>query len=348
MIKRRPVVSLTYGARNCRDVYYASRIANFVGSDHHWFDLPNGKWVEQYVDLHLDLTEGFHSWIHSNGMSTLAPARELMDVNLTGWDGGTVFAYPEGPDFFHFNAVNDQALLVDLFSKFNQKFTWPSITEAEESLLYSQPVWRKVQGLAFESFRTELSKYLDYRAEVRGQYFFLRNHCARLTQYFTVFTRSHVEVRFPFFDYDLFDFIFSLPIKMITYRKLYRAVIQRETPQLAYIPYEKDEFLPTTHKVVWGVHAAGVKMKRRINRHLWKVFPTHGTLYADYENYLRNELREWAEDILFDRRTTEHGIFEPSFLHSLMQCHLANREPWTIGKIAPLITYEMMLRRYVD
>jgi hypothetical protein len=31
-----------------------------------------------------------------------------------------------------------------------------------------------------------------------------------------------------------------------------------------------------------------------------------------------------------------------------MSRHLAGREPWTIGKIAPLITFEMMMRRYFD
>jgi hypothetical protein len=31
-----------------------------------------------------------------------------------------------------------------------------------------------------------------------------------------------------------------------------------------------------------------------------------------------------------------------------MDRHGSNREQWTIGKIAPLITYEMMLRQFVD
>ncbi|MGZ9166978.1 MAG: asparagine synthetase B family protein, partial [Anaerolineales bacterium] len=279
MIERRPVASLTYGARNCRDVYYASRIAKVVGSDHHWVDLPNGEWVKDYADFHLELTEGFHSWIHAHGMSTLSQARELMDVNLTGWDGGTVMAYPESPEFFHFKAVDDQALVADLFSKFNQRFTWPSITEGEERLLYSEAMGKQLHGLAFESFRSELSKYLGYRADVRGQYFFLRNHCTRLTQNFTIFTRSHVEVRFPFFDYDLFNFIYSLPTQMLTYRRLYREVIQREMSKLAYIPYDHDEFLPTTQSLVRGIHAAAVNMKYRINRHLWEIFPEMDTLY---------------------------------------------------------------------
>jgi len=96
------------------------------------------------------------------------------------------------------------------------------------------------------------------------------------------------------------------------------------------------------------MHALAVKLKRRFNRHLWPIFPERYTLYADYENYLRDELRSWAENILFDRRTAERGIFNPAFLRTLMDRHLSGLEEWTIGKIAPVITYEMMLRRFCD
>lgn len=84
------------------------------------------------------------------------------------------------------------------------------------------------------------------------------------------------------------------------------------------------------------------------HRHLWPIFPEHHTLYADYENYLRGELCDWADGILFDRRTAEHGIFNPSFLRTLMDRHLSGLEEWTIGKIAPIMTYEMVLRRFYD
>ncbi len=348
MIERRPIVSVTYGARNCRDVYYANRIAKVVGSDHHWFDFPDGKWVEQVADFHLELTEGFHSWIHAHGMSTLPRARELMEVNLTGWDGGTVMGHPESIEPLQTSPVDDAALITRLFYLFNKDFTWPSITEGEENLLYRDSFRKKMQGLAFDSFKAELSCYLGCRRDVRGEYFYINNHCRRLTQNFVVFTRSHVEVRFPFFDYDLIDFLYSLPAHVRGHRSLYRAMIQREMPKLAYIPYDHDEFLPTTRPLLRGVHAETVKLKRRINRHIKPIFPELHPLYADYEGYLRGDLREWAENILYDRRTTERGIFEPSFLCSLMQRHLSNLEEWTIGKIAPIITYEMMLRRYYD
>jgi asparagine synthase (glutamine-hydrolysing) len=348
MIDRRPIVSLTYGVDDCRDVFYAGRIAKVVGSDHYWFDLSNGDWVKENLDFHLDLTEGFHSWIHAHGISTLPKARQLMDVNLTGWDGGTVMGHKEQIEPLQVSSVDDAAFITRLFYLFNQKYTWPSITEAEENLLYCQPIHSKLQGLAFESFRDEISNYLDYRSDLRGEYFYLNNHSRRLTHNLVTFTRSHIEVRFPFFDYDLIEFLYSISAEVRGHQKLYRSVIQRQTPQLAYIPYDHDEFLPTTHTVIRDTHALSVKLKRRINRHLWSIFPQLKTLYADYENYLRTDLREWAESILFDQRTVERGIFDPKYLRSLMDRHLSKQEEWTIGKIAPIITYEMMLRRYYD
>ena len=348
MIDRRPVVSLTYGVRNCRDVYYARRIARVVGSNHHWFDLPDGKWVEEYADFHLELTEGFHSWIHAHGMSTLPQARELMDVNLTGWNGGAIMGLPRLIEPLQVSAVDDMAFIARVFDKTCQEYTWPSITESEENFLYCDSLRKQMQGLAFDSFRTELSRYLGYRPDVRGEYYYNNEHGRRLTQNFVIFTRSHIEVRAPFYDYDLFDFLYSLPAQIRKDRKLYRHMVQREMPKLTNIPYDHDEFLPTTRQVVREIHSTAIKIKRRINRHVGHMFPERQTLYADYENYLRHELREWAESILFDRRTTERGIFDPSFLRTLMQRHLSDLEEWTIGKIAPLMTYEMMLRRYVD
>jgi len=271
MIERRPVVSLTYGVHNCRDVHYARRIARAVGSDHHWVDLPDGEWVKEHVGFHLDLTEGFHSWIHAHGISTLPQARQLMDVNLTGWCGGTVMGHDFLTEPLQRSAVDDAALVTRLFHLFNQKYTWPSVTEAEESLLFCEPIRSQVQGLALDSFRAELSRYLDYRSDVRSSYFYIGNHICRLTQNLVTFARSHIEVRFPFWDYALFEFLYSLPASLRGHRVLYRAVMQRQTPRLVYIPYDHDEFLPTTQPLIRGMHALAVKLKHRFNRHLWPI-----------------------------------------------------------------------------
>lgn len=348
LVETRPVASLTYGRAGSRDVHYARRIARAVGSEHHWFAFPDGRWVQDHVAAHLELTEGFHSWIHAHGMSTLAAARGLMDVNLTGWDGGTVMGHEESFDPLQVEAVDDTALALRLFHRFNQDFTWPSLTEAEEALLYQEPLRDQLRGLAFASFREELAPFLAYRRDVRNEYFYIRNHCRRLTQNLVVFTRSHVEVRFPFFDYALFDALYAVPTAVRGHQRLYRAVIRRETPRLSRIPYDHDERLPTDRSLLRALHALPRRVMGQFNRRVAPLFHERATLYADYDSYLRHELRPWAEHILFDRRTADRGIFDPAFLRTLLDRHLSAREVGMIGKIAPIISYEMMLRRFLD
>jgi len=348
LIDRRPVPSITYGKEDCRDVYYARRIANTLGSDHTWVELLDSAWVKNCVDLHLELTEGFHSWIHMHGMNTLDVARSQMDINLIGWDGGTVMGGRVLIEPLVTEAVDDSALILRLYQRFNQDFTWPSINEAEEYLLFEESIRSEIKGLAFESFKDEFEKYLLYRNDIRGEYFYIDNHCKRLTFNMVAFYRSHIEVRFPYFDYELFSFLHSIPSILRADKRLFRAIIKSETPELSLIPYDHDELLPMPDNLRRKTHSIGVRLKRRISKHIWPVFTERPTLYADYEDYLRRDLRSWAEEILFDPRTANRGIFNQAFLRSLMARHCSGLEQWTIGKIAPLITYEMMLRRFID
>jgi asparagine synthase (glutamine-hydrolysing) len=246
------------------------------------------------------------------------------------------------------NAVDDQALVNRMFYMFNHKFTWPSLQESEERLLFAEPYRSQLRGVALESFRQEIAPFLSLRQDVRAELFYVRNHCGRLTHNMVTFARSHLEVRFPYFDYRLFEFLYAIPASVRGPRQLYHAVLDRELPHLARIPYDRDELLPTSRRWRRGLHAAGVRIRRSINRNVRPVFPERSTLYADYETYLRHELRPWAEGILYDRRTTERGYFDPAFVRSLMTRHLSGLEFWTIGKIAPIVTYELMLRQLVD
>lgn len=368
-VEQFPVSTLSYGRKTCRDVHYANQIAKAVGSDHYWVDLPNANWVTEQVDFHLTLTEGYHSWIHAHGMNTLPLARHVMQVNLTGWDGGTVMGHKDSIEPEQLYAVSDLTLTNRLFKLFNQHYTWPSTTEAEESQLYQPAIRANLRGVAFDSLQHELAPYLGLRPDVRGEYFYIHNHCRRLTHNMVTFTRSHVEVRFPFFDYDLFDFLYSIPATIRGDKKLYRTMLQSYLPHLVNIPSDKDNLPPTTkwwrqipYKLLNATRERTYQLldilsndlppiptMRHREHPVWRKFLLdRHTLYADYENYLRTELRFWAEGILFADRTTQRGLFNSDYLRALMKHHQAGLEEWTIGKIAPLITYEMMLRRFYD
>jgi asparagine synthase (glutamine-hydrolysing) len=340
---RLPITTITYGLQGCRDVAYARRISAAVGTDHHYFEVPDGKWVEEYADLHLELTEGFHSWIHAHGISVLGQVRPLMDVNLTGLHGAPI----NWEDSALFQAQDDHAFSCQMFYLLSQETTWPSVREAEARLVFSPRLSAQTRGLAFDSLRAELVNYAGLPYDQRAAAFSCSTD-RRLFQYYTVFHRSHLEQRFPFYDYRYFEFIHALPPEMLFKRKLRRAVILSLMPSLAHVPYDKDD-LPITGSEASRLTAKLVyKGKSFVHRHVAPVFPEYATLYADYENWLRNELRAWGEGILLGERTLQRDIFEPEFLRSLWRRHQSGLELHTIGKIAPLMTFEMMLRRFYD
>ncbi|HEY9088702.1 MAG TPA: asparagine synthase-related protein [Anaerolineaceae bacterium] len=339
----RPPVTATFGYPTSRDVVYANQIARAMRSEHYWFDLPDGQWVPQYVDFHLQLTEGFHSWLHMHGITMLDSLRGVMDVNLTGWDGGTVMGHLDHINEIYNSPVDEWTVALRTYHQFINSYTWPGLADSEERLLFTPQYGRQVYGLALESMLAEFSRFWKYRPVYAAEYFYVVNHCWRSTGNMVKTMRSAMEVRFPFWDYDLIDFMYSLPPHIRRDQLLYRTIITRRMPRLAYIPYDKQEYLPTVQKLPHAAQKTAVRLLKRL-----KLFPQHPTLYADYEKYLRSELRGWAEDILFSPRTAQRGIFNMDFVRSLMDRHLAGHEPWTIGKIAPLITYEMVMREYFD
>jgi len=189
----------------------------------------------------------------------------------------------------------------------------------------------------------EFSRFWPMRNEYAAEYFYLVNHCCRHTFHMVTTMRSSVEARFPFWDYDLIDFIYSLPPQIRRDQLMYRTIITRQTPRLALVPYDKQEYLPSVNPGVYAAHKYSVRALKKL-----RLFPVYTQFYADYENYLRHDLCQWAEDILFGPRAQERGIFNLDFVRSLMKRHLAGKEDWILGKIAPLITYEMVLREYFD
>jgi asparagine synthase (glutamine-hydrolysing) len=71
-------------------------------------------------------------------------------------------------------------------------------------------------------------------------------------------------------------------------------------------------------------------------------------LYADYEEYLRKDLRPWVEELLFGKHSLIRDWFDRAAVRSLWERHLSGRELWTIGKLMPLVTIEQVMRRFFD
>jgi asparagine synthase (glutamine-hydrolysing) len=341
-----PITTITFGQQGCRDMIYAQKIASELSTEHHCFKFQNGKWLENFADFHMELTEGFHSWVHAHGISILGHVRQLIDVNLTGLGGGQPPI--DWEDKTLLCSKDDISFSCRLFDVLSQKATWPSISEIEEKYLFSSKISSQMHNLAFESFRFELSKFDFLPYAQRAGYFAICNTDRRLFQYYTVFNKSHFEQRFPFYNYPYFEFVNALPPEMLFQRRLRRAIILNKMPRLARVPYDKDNLPITNNNMSYLSFKLLQKCKSAVNRYLRPMFPEHASLNADYEYWLRSELREWGEGIMLGKQIQERDIFNPEFLRSLWQRHLSGLEVNYIGKLAPIMTYEMMLRRFYD
>lgn len=345
-VGRRPA-ALTYGSPESRDAYYAKRVAEQAGLSHHICARSDGHWVRQYWRQHLMLTDASHSWIHMHGIYALEDARAHMDVNLSGFAGDGALSGSNLRDIYV--AANDEAsYAAAMFYGLTMLENWPGMSETDEQLLFTKETFELVKGKAFGSLRHALAPYSTYVQPLRTELFLEYAVDIRHYAHYLSFKRSAIEVGLPFVDPDLLDFVCRLPA---TYRKgqrLSRAVLQRLSPSLSLIPYDYDEMLPTNNTALRTTHHFVSRLKRRTQKALGLARPHRSTLHSDYETWLRTDLRDWGESILFDRRVEDRGLFNPEFIRSIWNRHQSGKEVATIGKIAPIMSYELMLREFVD
>ena len=198
-------------------------------------------------------------------------------------------------------------------------------------------------ALAEASFYEELARTSDYPEPYRSDFFYIQQRVCRSTHNMIVFQRAAFEVRCPYFDYRLVEFLYRLPEAVYAGPDLHRHVLTRGSPELAGVPYDADEELPHASPRVRLQYRMQRKARRLLYRTLAIGAPQRSRVYADYENYLRKELRAWSEGFLLNGRLIEQGYFHPHYINTLWQRHLAGNEPWTVGKFASLITIAMVL-----
>jgi len=339
------VHSFTFGHPESNDVRYAAQIAQAVQSEHHLHPYLDGHWIKDYADQHLALTEGFQPWIHMHGLSMLAEARETVDINLSGL-GDLIWINKKFTPPELMGAPDDTAFTAMLYERYKSGYSWPGLSEGEANSLYTPAYDKRLKGLAYESFLQELQPYESLPIPQRVVAFNHANHFSRHLIYHAVSGRAYLEYRLPFFDLALQTFCYALPYQQWMHRKLEMAIIERDFPALARIPSTLDD-LPLTNRGgvrmrAWFSH----KFRHYFNRYVRPAFPELLTLYADYEGWLRSDLRDWAAGILLSDEALAREIFRPEALHSLLNRHNSGIEEWTIGKISQLITLEMTLRKF--
>jgi asparagine synthase (glutamine-hydrolysing) len=343
--KAQGLPTLTYGHPESRDMRLAAKVARLARTKHYEFPIQDSRWLLDAIDLHLSLVEGQHTWTNAHGMAVLPRARELFEVCLTGVGAIILSSFTVTPTMAE--APDHQAFVAAMADFYLNRHSWPSLSEYEAMRVYGKEHSKELQGLALKSLEGELAALNHHNRALGSLFFNIQNHDRRLIAGIITYKNSHIENRLPYYDYSLVELGGHLRPEWRPHRAMKWRYLQRFAPRFALIPHDKDLRLPTENVLLRRLHSLYVRSSRALREAVGRPIADR-TLHTDFESDLRGVLKDWAESIVLDERTLSRGIFSPEALRSMFDRHMSGNEVHTIGKLAPIMTYEMVLRRFID
>lgn len=308
------------------DVVIAETISKRIGTFHHFLFLER-DYISKYAKELVWVNEGASDATCGHLFSILDEIKNFVDIIIDGTSGDMIMGSFVKKEFF---SLKSDALLNFIYGNINYPYS-----ESELGLLYKKGYHKKIECIPYESFISEFKKIpLSYPAN-RFDYFILQNKLRRWLFSGLVNIRSRIEVRSPFYDYDLIDFVLTIPPKLRLNQYLYKRYLLRCFPALASLP--QGNGVPVKVNIVkkpffWLHRKVGKKIKgKRI----------------DFAALLRNESRGFIKTILLDERTLERGYFEVDFIKRIIDEHMEKRENHT-AKLTSLVTFELWNRMFVD
>jgi len=179
-----------------------------------------------------------------------------------------------------------------------------------------------------------------------SQYFYFTTRGRRFVWSLPLLNRNFVEVGFPGFDYDMFDFGTSLPINLRMEANLYRKILLINFPELKDIPWAKTGLPLTKYQSPLS------KLKNKIKSYNYYIEKlTRYKFSFDKENWgyrfaHDHKFRQPFLNILLDKRTSNRGHVTEKNIRQLIEYQQKGKAPFSL--IERLATIEMFYRMFMD
>lgn len=222
--------TFTFGYPESQERRLAQAVSVRLGSEHYCISPGETDWRENYLAC-AQICEGMASVLHGHIMMILSVIKQRSDVVLDGLSGDMIFGSHLSSSMVHSPMPDDCADWL-LNHKYNSSFT---VTELKllvvdkrllECLCFLGDAIKGRVGLCQSNLWANVADYLNFRERQRR---FILNGNTLL--------RSAVEVRTPFYDYDLMDFALSLPPRFRLNKCLYKDALRDLFPHLRDIPH---------------------------------------------------------------------------------------------------------------
>lgn len=346
------VFAFTLGMKNASDLHIAKMLCDKLQIPHHSYQLTAEN-LRNFARKAVSLTDGMFMFQHSYGSYSIY--RELkshFDIVLMGTAGGFMRGYFLGKDIL--NVGSDRELAEKLFRKTN------SLVPINEQDKFFSPAYKHILKYPFHNLREEIAKAGDMSMANKTDYFFLQNRTRRFNNLGLVLLRNFFEVRTPFFDYNLIDYIQTIPPSFRLNNRVRRQVFSTNYPELGTIPLVG---APGFHNIPMARHLVSGPLESKIGSYLSRTWIMSGQKLqsissarlkfidprpiADINYWFRTELRDFIESILLDSETLARPYFNHKYIAELIRAHVTGKKNLA-DILGALVTFELWHRMFFD
>jgi asparagine synthase (glutamine-hydrolysing) len=331
------------GPKDCWDVRFGAKVAQRVGSQHHFLELEpdfllstgrRGVWV----------TDGLMTVNDIYMLDIINQVRPHVDVVFLG--NGRCDGILAG---FDLNRAIVQATDIDEATMAFVVSRGVCMPEAIQARVLSEPFYRRTRGVTFETLRQMLDQYDSNTFQGLFEAFCIQCRWPRAAGWGANLSRTQVETRSPYSDNEFCDLVSRAPARWRASRQMQLDVIKRARPDVARVRWDFTG-LPAgiCSPAVIFASRAYFRARREIEGFTQGLIPAvSAQRRADYPLWYRTVLRPWLEDILLDERTLARGYYDGNGLRLLIEEHMSGKRDRSI-QFGLLLTFELWNRMFID
>jgi asparagine synthase (glutamine-hydrolysing) len=349
-----PVITLTFGVKNCLERKIASEVAARLGIENIFYEIPS-DFIANYAKRIVYRGDGLIRIRDCHFIALLDEVRKKVRTVLLGTFGGDLnWPYPLSEKL---SKLETRKEVINYLFKFYNSTLSNVLPIDEYRRAFTDAFYTETKGLAEKNFARTFDEIKFGSPFDIADYWEYRNRQPRYIFQASQYINWYLETRHPFLDNDLVDFLaFRLPTHLRR-REMFGMVVEvflqkainSSFPSLSDIPWRGLLPNPSILDVLLagGRYLIHKKVISNLERILRTKLPISPIDFRGYDDWLRTGSKVYALDILLNPRTLKRDFFRPEFVTRRVKDHMNHKE--NRGQlVCDLINFELMNRIFFD
>ena len=331
------VITFTFGHKNCRQKIIAKRVAERLGVENIFYEIPS-DFISKYAEDIVYNGDGLIRIRDCHFISLLEEVRKKVSTVLMG----TFDSMFRGSAWIE-NVKNREDLINHIIQKtgdlsgYEAVFSTEFIKNTKFKML--QNMKEIVDDIPFGTM-SDIERYWSYRYYNRSLFHTFQ------------YINWYLETRHPYLDKELVDyFAYKLPFEFIKYASFYKRALDYCFPHLSDIPYERTMLPPSSHpyieRVGRGILLVNTMMESLLDRLTKNRFSSALSGYRRYDKWLRTGSKEFTLNTLVNSKTIERDLFKIESIRNIVNNHMEHKKN-NDQLICDLINLELFNRLFID